>query len=758
MCRKFSITNRTYQMKKIAFGPSLFICAFVLQLLSVHAVSANMSDQEFTELTGSQVEDAFCVQSHHDENLHNWMEKVAKIQLRLNVEKYTREIIKKHRKNSSVSSNSQKYRKIKIKLNGTDCWMSGKYRLTGDLADHVGTSGEILHSIKVKITAGRVDNILKFKLLTPKSRTGKFEVLNYVIHKSLGLLAPRTSLVEVKIGGQTYEAIFQEDINEQLLENNNLHEAILLEGDEGYVPFDTPRIMNKNFTKNIHFRDISAYALEKIGQVFQITSNFNMKKGIDGPIFLDFIPENSRNEFIYFHLLNFSLKSVDGLSTNDSRFVFDHISRRYRPIYYDGHSQGANSKVFKLNFDVPDDIQARLLKNLRSLDLIKLEADLNDLGAHFSKKELHQVKSDMINFVKFAKGNKVSHEPVKMLKFLLDYEQIKEKSKQLMDVHDISSLQVSWKINDTELEKCVYRKNEKNCSKELLNENQKLDSQPEIRSLSHGVFLHGLSSESLIKPYFQELVFNSQPLLGTGTIIEYTKNLELSVNVVSKIITVSSNHDNASVSQIKVSGGVLDDWEFVVKKGVFLGYEKQAGTRASKFGLTGCITFNDLNVKSLKVHIQDTMCEDAIHFVRTKGHIESITVINTLADAIDADFSDLTFGNIDIFEAGNDCVDFSAGTYEIINNKFYNCGDKGVSAGEGSSVVLGNSEIKGALIGIVSKDGSTVEIKEARLFNVDVCLAVYKKKQEYGTARLVGKDTNCTSKKYFQQNGSHLNY
>ena len=354
-------------MNKIVLGTYFLICVFVVQLSSVHAFPANMSDQEFTALTGSNVEDASCIQSHDDESSQNWKEKVAKIQLRVNVEKYSSDVLEKIRERSkiiTVTSNEQKYRKIKIKLNGIDCWMSGKYRLTGDLYDHVGVKREILHSIKVKITDGRIDNILKFKLLAPKTRAGKFEVLNYVIHKNLGLLAPRTSLVEVQIGGQLYEAIFQEDVNEQLLEHNNLHEVILMEADEGYIPFDTPRIINKNLTKNDQFKDISSYALEKLGQVFQSTSKYNMEMGVDSPLFLDFIPEKSRNEFIYFHLLNFSLNSTGGLSTHDSRIVFDHISRRYRPIYYDGHANHRTPKVSDLNFDIPDDIRFRLLKIL----------------------------------------------------------------------------------------------------------------------------------------------------------------------------------------------------------------------------------------------------------------------------------------------------------------------------------------------------------------------------------------------------------
>ena len=104
-------------MNKIVLGPCLFVCAFILQLLSAHAFPANMSDQEFTALTGSYVEDASCVQSHDDESSQNWKEKVSKIQLRLNVEKYSVDVVKKLMKQKKVSSNEQKYRKIKIKLN-----------------------------------------------------------------------------------------------------------------------------------------------------------------------------------------------------------------------------------------------------------------------------------------------------------------------------------------------------------------------------------------------------------------------------------------------------------------------------------------------------------------------------------------------------------------------------------------------------------------------------------------------------------------
>ena len=295
-------------MKNIFY---LLIRTFIVYLIATNSVVANMSNAEFSEHTGSDIKDAFCSGSKTDGNTHKWSKKVANIQLKLNVEKFSRNVVKKQIKNAGVSSNKGKYRKVKIKIDGADCWMSGKYRLTGDLGDHVGSKTEIIHSIKVKIADGRIDNILKFKLLAPKTRKGNLEVLNYIIHRRLGLLAPRTALVNVQIGGQNYKALFQEDINEQLLEHNNIHEAIIMEGNENFVPFFTfPKIINRNFVENERFKEISVFALEKMGKVYFKTAQFNRGGQFDFPLFIDFLPKSSREEFIYFNLLNFSLNSM----------------------------------------------------------------------------------------------------------------------------------------------------------------------------------------------------------------------------------------------------------------------------------------------------------------------------------------------------------------------------------------------------------------------------------------------------------------
>ena len=90
----------------------------------------------------------------------------------------------------------------------------------------------------------------------------------------------------------------------------------------------------------------------------------------------------------------------------------------------------------------------------------------------------------------------------------------------------------------------------------------------------------------------------------------------------------------------------------------------------------------------------------------SKGNIDKLSIFNSNSDALDADFSELNFKNINIKSAKNDCADFSAGEYKIFNSLFQNCGDKALSIGEKSIANLDNIIVKNSKYGVASKDGS----------------------------------------------------
>ena len=197
-----------------------------------------------------------CKDINFDRIDFDWLNQIKEIKLYLNNKKYFKNIRRKLMSpglgvNNNSNRNWTKYQKVQVEFNGSKCKHKGRYRLTGDLLDHANFDlfGELKgfpHSIKIKLKNASINNIRKFKLFVPKSRDGKYEILNVLINKELGFIAPRTALINVIIGGKSFKAIFQEDISKELLEFNNFHESIIIEGDEGFYPFTIPKIINTN--------------------------------------------------------------------------------------------------------------------------------------------------------------------------------------------------------------------------------------------------------------------------------------------------------------------------------------------------------------------------------------------------------------------------------------------------------------------------------------------------------------------------------
>ena len=123
---------------------------------------------------------------------------------------------------------------------------------------------------------------------------------------------------------------------------------------------------------------------------------------------------------------------------------------------------------------------------------------------------------------------------------------------------------------------------------------------------------------------------------------------------------------------------------------------------------------------------------------------ESVRYIkNSFSDAFDADFSKLKIENLKISTARNDCTDFSAGNYELVNLELKSCGDKAVSIGEKSKVIIKNIEVDLAEIGLAVKDSSIMSLNNANLTNLKTCVAAYKKKQEFNGGFVELNNFNC---------------
>jgi hypothetical protein len=277
------------------------------------------------------------------------------------------------------------------------------------------------------------------------------------------------------------------------------------------------------------------------------------------------------------------------------------------------------------------------------------------------------------------------------------------------------------------------------------------------QNLNEGLFIHGFDKEAKNKAYFAPLQRNSVKLGDSGTVLEHTSNLEPIIDKANKSIFIRRIKVNDQTAQIKISGGTLINWILVVEEDANLGYVSQEGNRASEFGLTGCVTFNDIKLINMTVKLGKSECEDAVHFVRSTGNLNNLIVHDAKSDAIDADFSQLVFEKSHVTNAGNDCLDVSSGFYLFLEAQLTYCGDKGVSAGEGAKVQISSVVLNEALFGIVSKDSAEIEVNEAAITGVKICLSAYRKKQEYGGGSIkVGKDIKCDGAPSFIQKNSRI--
>jgi hypothetical protein len=120
--------------------------------------------------------------------------------------------------------------------NGLTCKFKARVRQSGDLKDHIQfTKGNIINSLDVKLLEGHLNGVVRFKLLIPSTRGGKNEVILANLLRTAGFLSPRTALLKVGLMGQSVEMIFQEKLRKELLEDNNLREGPILEGDERFA-------------------------------------------------------------------------------------------------------------------------------------------------------------------------------------------------------------------------------------------------------------------------------------------------------------------------------------------------------------------------------------------------------------------------------------------------------------------------------------------------------------------------------------------
>ena len=189
---------------------------------------------------------------------------------------------------------------------------------------------------------------------------------------------------------------------------------------------------------------------------------------------------------------------------------------------------------------------------------------------------------------------------------------------------------------------------------------------------------------------------------------------------------------NGSIKNIQI--------DFEGKKKLF---NQKISNRYDHNTLTGCLSFIKIYFENTELNSINSICEDGINLINSKGKIKKIYSKNSLFDGVDFDFSNLSIEQINIENSLNDCIDFSSGTYIIENSILKKCGDKGISVGEDTIANFQKIDVTTSNIGLASKDSSKVFLENSKMWDVNNCYASYKKKQEFNGGQIKINNSSC---------------
>ncbi len=167
--------------------------------------------------------------------------------------------------------------------------------------------------------------------------------------------------------------------------------------------------------------------------------------------------------------------------------------------------------------------------------------------------------------------------------------------------------------------------------------------------------------------------------------------------------------------------------------------------------LTGAVNFYEADVNIAYCSFSKNHCEDALNIIRSQFEMRNSTVSHTFADGFDADFCTGTVQDSRFYKTGNDCMDFSGSSITITNCTVQESGDKGISVGEEAQVWIKSTTVDQAVIGVASKDLSIVNIDQIDLKNCTQAFAAYRKKAEFGGAKIFVKNYTTENVKYLHQ-------
>ena len=649
--------------------------------------------------------------------------------------------------NYVIPKKFKKFYKSKIIVSYTfgECHYDGKIRQHGDWNDHIILdSGILKSSVRVNLKDGNILNAVRFTLLLPNTRNDLNEVLGSLLLKNIGFIVPETFQVKTNINGVRAVMLFQEVVRKELLERNNRREGPILEGDESILWGDNfiisenhelsfSRVENENwFFKGKNTAKITLEAFHKLQNAYleHWHNEEDLKRIIMNP--------NSRNDELfskYFFSL-IALKGEHALYAHNRKFYFSPITKTFEPIYYDGNL--SLQKKTKENDHILNKEKILAAKNFYKINKANFKKNFSNLinKSEIFNNFLDRIQIDekkaQIFFEKSLSNIKLNEDIIHSIISSTEYNNIYKRN--IKNDYDryLSKLSLFPDIEQTTILK-ISNDNNKYSSLSSDNKNLILTKEEVADIISNNKlgdrrFVYVPNQEYNEKLY---LDFNEIPNFSNGY-LKHSKTLIVNINYETKIISLKQNNPDDWILFVNTN---MDNWT-IIFEGVEPNKKNFNSERLNSNGLTGCINFYKSTFINSSIKVENGKCEDSLNIVNSKGMIKNIEINNAISDGLDVDFSNINFGTLSITKAGNDCLDVSAGKYNITKINARQCGDKGVSVGEKSIMNIEKLIVDDAFIGLSSKDLSITSVESAVQKNVKNCFEVAQKKQEFGGSKL----------------------
>ena len=156
--------------------------------------------------------------------------------------------------------------------------------------------------------------------------------------------------------------------------------------------------------------------------------------------------------------------------------------------------------------------------------------------------------------------------------------------------------------------------------------------------------------------------------------------------------------------------------------------------------LSGAVNFNEAYVEISNSTFEKNRSEDGLNIIRSNFKMVNVHFKDTQSDAFDGDFVKGSLTDSSFINCGNDGIDVSGSDLQISNVEVIGSSDKAISIGEGSTLTGNNIQIVGGEIGVVSKDLSTITLRNINIKDSRLAISAFQKKSEFGPGKIAIED------------------